>query len=652
MMEKVVGVLAHVDAGKTTLCEGLLYAAGALRRRGRVDHQNAFLDCDEQERRRGITIFSGQAQFSWQGQHFTLVDTPGHTDFAAETERALAVLDCAVVLVDCTAGIQGHTRTLCRLLQKYRLPTFYFLNKCDRPGADPQAVRAALQQAFGGAVVDCTSLAADGALSETAREELAALDEQLMERYFDGTATGDDFLCAARQLAESRALRPCFCGSALQGTGIEPLLHGLALLFTTSYDESAPLGGRVQKVRCDPTRGQLTFIKLLSGTLRPRQPLYLHTAHGEFEEKCGELRLFSGEKSHSVPQATAGQLVAVTGLHRAGPGDGVGWVADTLAPTVTPALQVAVLPQDGLPLVRAAELCRLLEREDPLLGVQYSPQLEQLQLQIMGPIQLEVLAGQLSTRFGARVAFGPCRVLYRETIKNTVVGYGHFEPLRHYAEVHLRLAPGVPGSGITFESACPLDLLDKNYQNLVRTHVFERPHKGVLTGSPLCDVHITLLRGRAHLKHTEGGDFREATYRAIRQGLEQAESVLLEPVYRFTAQLPAAHLGRLLADVQKVGGSFLPPETAGGDAQVQGLCPVAGFMDYPPQLAAYTGGQGSMSLQVDSYRAVPEPGPIIDAIGYDKVRDTENTSDSIFCAKGAGYAVKWDQVPAMIHIKD
>ena len=640
MNKLVLGVLAHVDAGKTTLSEALLYRSGAIRRLGRVDHRDAFLDTDEMERERGITIFSKQAEFSLGDLAVTLLDTPGHVDFSAEAERVLQVLDCAVLVVSGSDGVQAHTRTLWRLLERYAVPTFLFINKMDLAGTDREALLAELKARL-------DSGCADFSLPpEALAEEAAVCDEALLERYLETGELAEEDLT---DLVRRRKLFPCLFGSALKLEGVEALLEALRRHAPLrAYPEA--FGARVFKVSRDARGARLTWMKVTGGALRAKDLLTNRrpdTPEEEvWEEKADQLRLYSGEKFQPVDSAPAGTVVAVTGLSRALPGQGLGhetaWTVPALEPVLAYQMQTEADPSAAL------KALRLLEEEDPQLRVSWAA--GAIRVQLMGEVQIEILQRRLRERFGIEAQFGAGRVVYRETIAAPVESVGHFEPLRHYAEVHLLLEPLPRGTGLRFAAVCPEDQLDGHWQRLVLTHLWEKPHLGVLTGSPITDMKITLTAGRAHEKHTEGGDFRQATYRAVRQGLMSAESILLEPWYAFRLELPAAQLGRALNDVQQMGGEAEPPEALGEEAVLTGQAPVAAMGDYAKELAAYTRGQGRLSLRPAGYRPCGDPETVVEALGYDPERDVENTPDSVFCAHGAGYTVKWSDVPAQAHV--
>ena len=647
MNKLVMGVLAHVDAGKTTLSEALLYQSGAIRRLGRVDHRDAFLDTDAMERERGITIFSKQAEFPLGDLEVTLLDTPGHVDFSAEAERVLQVLDCAVLVVSGSDGVQAHTRTLWRLLERYQVPVFLFVNKMDLAGADREALLAELKSRLDGGC-------ADFSLPRPAlAEEAAVCDEALLERYLETGKVSEEDLT---DLIRRRKLFPCLFGSALKLEGVEALLEALRRHAPLRvYPET--FGARVFKVSRDERGARLTWMKVTGGTLKTKAVLTNRRAaeggrpevpeEEVWEEKADQLRVYSGAKFRPLDEAPAGTVVAVTGLSRALPGQGLGyetaWTVPALEPVLAYQMETEADPSAAL------KALRLLEEEDPQLRVSWTG--GALRVQLMGEVQTEILQRRLEERFGIRASFGAGRVVYRETIAAPAEGVGHFEPLRHYAEVHLLLEPLPRGTGLRFATVCPEDQLDGHWQRLILTHLWEKPHLGVLTGSPITDMKLTLTAGRAHLKHTEGGDFRQATYRAVRQGLMSARSVLLEPWYAFRLELPGSQLGRALNDVQQMGGETEAPETLGDEAILSGQAPVAAMGDYAREVAAYTRGQGRLSLRPAGYRPCAGPEAVVEAMGYDPERDVENTPDSVFCAHGAGYTVKWSDVPAQAHVE-
>ena len=592
-----IGVMAHVDAGKTTLAEGLLYVGGVLRRLGRVDHGDAFLDTDAVERERGITVFAKQAVLPLGDVELTLLDTPGHVDFSSEMERTLQVLDGALLVISGTDGVQSHTRTLWRLLQRYQVPTFLFVNKMDLAGADKARVLEELRGLDGG-IVDVTAPAPERG------EAIAMCGEEALEEFLETGAVSPD---TAARLTGERKLFPCWFGSALRLEGVEELLSGLEKgLPEKVYPRD--FGARVFKISRDSQGARLTWLKVTGGALRPKELISGGAGEERWEEKIDQLRLYSGEKFRVLEEAPAGTVCAVTGLSRTRPGQGLGAEEDGARPVLEPVLSYQlILPQGADPHTVLPRL-RQMEEEDPMLRVVWNERWKEIHLQLMGQVQLEVLRRILLDRFGLEVDFGAGGIVYRETIAGPVEGVGHFEPLRHYAEVHLLLEPGERGSGVQVASACPADQLDLNWQRLVLTHLLEREHPGVLTGSPLTDVKITLVAGRAHNKHTEGGDFRQATYRAVRQGLMQAETVLLEPVYDFTLEVPSDCVGRAMTDLQSMGGTVTPPESGAELVTLTGRAPVAGLRDYGRQVAAYTRGRGAAELHGGGLRALPKPG--------------------------------------------
>ena len=635
-----VGLLAHVDSGKTTLAEGMLYRAGVLRKLGRVDHRDAFLDNDAQERARGITIFAKQAVLTLpagpdaEETELTLLDTPGHVDFSAEAERALQVLDYAVLVISGTDGVQAHTETLWKLLARYRVPTFVFVNKMDLPGADAAVRLRELRGRFGDGCVDFTG--------EPDAEALALCSEPLMEEVLaDGAPQHDTLITAIAR----RQVFPCFFGAALRLDGIDRLLQGLQTL-TRMPPVWPEFGARVFKVSQDETGTRLTWLKVTGGQL----PVKAVLPGGE---KADALRLYNGSKFRLVSVATPGMVVAVAGPSATRPGQGLGAEADAEAPLLEPVLNYRADCPDADPhtLLKALQT---LEQEDPQLHVAWRNDLAEVHVQLMGEVQLEILQTLLQSRFGLHVTFSEGGILYKETITAAVEGIGHYEPLRHYAEVHLLLEPGSRGSGVQLAADCPPDSLAENWQRLVLTHLAERTHPGVLTGAPLTDVKITLAAGRAHLKHTEGGDFRQATYRAVRQGLRTAQSKnavqLLEPWYDFTLEVPADAIGRAMADIQRMCGTFDPPETLGDTARLTGRLPVATSRGYAREIASYTHGLGRWAVLPAGYDACHNAEEVIAAAGYDADADVENPADSVFCSHGAGYNVKWDEVPTKAHV--
>ena len=643
MRRITVGILAHVDAGKTTLSEALLYRGGRLKKPGRVDHGDAFLDTDDLERRRGITIFAKQAVLPLQSAVLTLLDTPGHVDFAAEAERTLSVLDCAILVISGTDGVQSHTRTLWQLLARHRVPTFVFVNKMDLPGSEKGLLLSALNSALGGGFVDFSLPKAELA------EELAGLDEAVLEEYINTGTVSDE--STAGLIAARRAF-PCWCGSALKLQGVDELLAGLEQWAPVPVYPAA-FSARVFKVSRDEQGTRLTHIKVTGGSLKAKTLLEGRTAAGEpWQQKADALRLYSGAKFAPLAEAEAGTVCAVTGLEHTWPGEGLGAETDEGAPALEPVLACEVLAPEGTDVSDLLAKLRLLEQEDPLLQVEWNEAAGRVQVRLMGEVQQQVLAHLMKSRFGLDISFGPGSIVYKETIAAPVVGMGHFEPLRHYAEVHLLLEPGERGSGLLLQSSVSEDELDGNWQRLVLSHLAERRHPGVLTGSPITDMKITLVAGKAHLKHTEGGDFRQATFRALRHGLMQAENILLEPWYSFRLEVPAANLGRAMADVQRMGGRFDPPETLGDAALLTGEAPVSEMTGYAAQVAAYTKGNGRLSMTVRGYEPCHNAEQVIAAMGYDPERDTENPADSVFCSHGAGVVVPWREAAAKMHLEN
>ena len=644
MRRLAVGILAHVDAGKTTLSEALLYRTGCLRRLGRVDHGDAFLDTAPLERERGITLFSKQAVLPLGETELTLLDTPGHVDFSAEMERTLRVLDCAILVISGTDGVQGHTRTLWRLLEQYGVPTFVFINKMDLPGADRAGLLAGLKRRLGDG---CTDFGAEGA---ALLENVAVCDEAALERYLEAGTLSDGEVAG---LVGARKLFPCYFGSALRLEGVDALLEGLER-YGPRPDYPPEFGARVYKISRDAQGGRLTHLKVTGGRLRVKDLLTNRRADlGEeqiWEEKADQIRIYSGERYRAVEEVPAGTVCAVTGLSRTYPGEGLGWERAPEPPALEPVLTYQVLLPPGCDPHTALLKLRELQEEDPQLHIVWNEPLREIHIQLMGEVQLEVLRVLIAQRFGLEVGFSAGSIVYRETIAAPVEGVGHFEPLRHYAEVHLLLEPGPRGSGLQFFSSCGEDMLDRNWQRLILTHLAERSHPGVLTGSPVTDLRITLVAGRVHVKHTEGGDFRQATYRAVRQGLMQAKSRLLEPYYAFRLEVPPEQLGRAINDVRLRSGSFDTPEEAGDLTLLRGRVPVTEFDDYAQEVASYTGGRGRLSLEPAGYGPCHDPEAVIAAADYDPEADPDNTPDSVFCAHGGGFTVKWDKVPEYMHL--
>ena len=637
MKRLTIGILAHVDSGKTTLSEGLLYCAGMLRKLGRVDHGDAFLDTHALEKSRGITIFSKQARLLYGGCEFTLLDTPGHVDFSAEAERTLSVLDYALLVISGSEGIQPHTETLFKLLCRYVVPTFVFINKMDISHLSRQELMGGLKR-LGDGFIDFS----DDVPKDEFYDGLAMCSEDMMEQYLDtGTVPADTI----RQSIRQRQVFPCFFGSALKLEGIKELLAGLEE-YTTEPHRGDEFGARVFKISDDPQGARLTHMKITSGCLKVKDVL-----HGSgWAEKADQIRIYSGAKYQTVDQAPAGMVCAVTGLTSAHPGDGLGAEAGAPSPVLEPVLAYRAVLPEGVDAHKALSALRKLEDADPALHVAWNEGLQEIRVQLMGEVQLEIVQSLLKERFGLDIGFDQGGILYKETITSTVEGVGHYEPLRHYAEVHLLLQPLEAGGGLVFSTGCKEDELDKNWQRLILTHLKEKTHLGVLTGSPITDMSITLVAGKAHLKHTEGGDFRQATYRALRQGLMQAESRLLEPWYSFSLQVPQECVGRAMNDLQAMGASFDPPEQRQEDAVISGTAPVIKLQGYPAVLTGYTKGRGRLSCEGARYLPCHNSDEVIAAIGYDPESDTDNPADSVFCSHGAGHTVKWNAVFDNMHI--
>ena len=645
-MKKTIGILAHVDAGKTTFSEQALYAAQAIRALGRVDHGDAFLDAHPLERQRGITIFSDQARFERDGDVYYWVDTPGHVDFAAEMERAVSVMDYAIVVISAAEGVQSHAETIWRLLAAYGVPAFLFVNKMDRAGADLGKTLAEIRKRLSPDAVplDCLK---GGALDEAALEAVAERDEAALEAYYAGELDEARALVTLRRELKARAIFPVFSGSALRGEGVKEFMDALHRLTETDYAAGGPFRARVYKIRHDAQGERLCFFKVLSGAARVREQIALP---GGETAKLGDLRLYHGARFSQVPAVEAGDLAAAVGLEGVMPGDLIGADARLREGFRTePMMAVSVEWADkAIPVDRVLAALRLIEDEEPTLSVTYSPETRAIDLNVMGPIQLEVLRQLMLDRYGLEIGFGPMRVLYMETIAAPAIGIGHYEPLRHYAEVHLRLVPGPRGSGIRFVSRCHVDDLALNWQRLIETHVFEKTHRGVLTGAPLTDVTVELLTGRAHLKHTEGGDFRESTYRAIRNALMYAESVLLEPVCRFSLRAPAESFGRVMGDLTRLHARTDAPETEGDAFTIAGEAAFADFAGYHSEFLAATRGRGSLNYALDHYAPCRNAAEVIAASGYNPL--AADTPDSVFCAHGAGFVVPWDQVKDYAHL--
>lgn len=653
----VVGVLAHVDAGKTTLAESILYTSGSIRRLGRVDHRDAFLDTDRQERDRGITIFSKQAKVGWHDMDITLLDTPGHVDFSAEMERTLQVLDYAVLVIGGADGVQGHVLTLWRLLERYQVPVFLFVNKMDQPGTDAAALLAQIKDRLDKRCV------AFGEQDAAFYEEIAVCDEELLERYLDGASIDGETIT---ELIAQRKVFPCFFGSALKVEGVTELLDGIRD-YTKMPVYGDKFAARVYKIARDAQGNRLTYVKITGGTLKVKQMIRNHGGNRGYgrnrgygsgmsetdavtEEKVDQIRIYSGEKYTVEQEAEAGCICALMGPMATFCGEGLGEETENTVPLLEPVMTYRIVLPDGCDVHQMYNKLCQLEEEEPQLHIVWKEQVSEIQIQLMGEVQIEILRNMIADRYGVEVAFDEGSIVYKETIVSAVEGVGHYEPLRHYAEVHLLLEPGEPGSGLQFHSRCSEDVLDRNWQRLVLTHLEEKEHVGVLTGSPVTDMQITLVAGRAHLKHTEGGDFRQATYRAVRQGLCKAQNVLLEPVYAFRLELPASMIGRGMTDLQDRCGKFGAPELSGGDAVLTGTVPVSEMAGYQAKVLAYSGGKGRLYTELKGYEPCHNAEKVIEAIGYEAERDTDNPCSSVFCAHGAGFVVEWDQVEDYMHL--
>ncbi|CAH0120595.1 Tetracycline resistance protein TetM from transposon TnFO1 [Paenibacillus sp. CECT 9249] len=649
-MNITIGMFAHVDAGKTTLAEQLLFHTNSIRTRGRVDDRQSFLDGHELEKERGITIFADQAEMRYKGKTYTLIDTPGHVDFSAEMERAVQVMDYAIVVVSAVEGVQGHTETVWHLLSKHKVPTLFFINKTDRIGADVRRVTDEIRLNLTPDVCDVASLNDDGRMDDELIAFIAERDDKLLELYMEEAYDRDAWLEAMKSMVNERRLFPCACGSALLDIGIAEFLEQLDRWTVCHYSNQGDFAGLVYKIRHDEQGARIAFIKALRGTLHIRDEIVSAAGTEQaIAEKVTSIRIYNGHKYDNTDRVEAGQLFAVTGLSAVSIGDGIGALRQQAVYEIVPTLVSKVVYPPSLHPKEVLRCFRLLDAEDPSLRVVWDEHLQEIHLHVMGVIQLEVLEQVVKERFHIDVSFDTPEILYKETIASAVTGCGHFEPLGHYAEVHLRLEPASPGSGIVFENNCHPDVLTVNYQHAVEQHVHERDHHGLLTGAPVTDMRITLLKGRAHNKHTSGGDFREATFRALRQGLEQADNVLLEPYYDVKIRVDADDMGRVMTDMQKAHGTFDPPEFSGGKAVITGKVPVATFIRYSAELASFTQGKGSIRLAFGGYGKCHNPEEVIARKAYNKDADPAYTSSSIFCSKGQGYVVPWDEAERHMH---
>lgn len=665
MKRLIIGILAHVDAGKTTLAESMLYQTGSIRKLGRVDHKDAFLDTYELERARGITIFSKQAEFTIKDIEVTLLDTPGHVDFSAEMERTLQVLDYAILVISGSEGIQGHTETLWKLLTRYQIPTYLFVNKMDLDGTDRKVLMNELKKRLHDGSIDFCE---EQDNKSQWMENLAVCDEELLDKYMEHNAIDTEEVST---LIAQRKVFPCYFGSALKLEGVEAFLNGLQK-FTKTIPYPEKFGAKIYKITRDEQGNRLTYMKITGGSLKVKNLLtnqkekatlqetknnqikggytQLFEVDDIWEEKVDQIRIYSGTRYETVDEVFAGMVCAVTGLSKTYPGEGLGIEALSDMPILEPVLNYQIILPPGCDAHVMLSKLRLLEEEDPQLHIVWSEQLKEIHVQLMGEVQVEILQSLILERFGVLVKFGTGNIVYKESIIEPIVGVGHFEPLRHYAEVHLLLEPDVMGSGLTFLTSCSEDVLDRNWQRLILSHLEEKEHVGVLTGSPITDMKITLITGRAHLKHTEGGDFRQATYRALRQGLKKAKSVILEPYYNFKLEAPSEAVGRAMSDITRMHGHLSPPEIIGEMSVLTGYAPVATMQGYQTEVTSYTKGRGRLFCTLRGYEKCHNAEEVIEAIGYDSERDLDNPTSSVFCAHGAGFVVEWDKVHSYMHL--
>lgn len=641
-MNKTIGILAHVDAGKTTFAEQVLFHTNSIRKRGRVDHKDSFLDSSDIEKHRGITIFSDQAVFQYNTSNYYLVDTPGHVDFSSEMERAIQIMDYAVLILSCVEGVEAQTEAIWQLLRKCSIPTFFFINKTDRTGADINSavhdIKSCLTEDLFLLTDDLNKENINGEIIEFIAEH----DDNLLERYINGEYEKQLWLNSMKSMIKENKIFPCMSGSALQDIGIESFIANLDMLTYTDYSSEDHFGGFVYKIRHDKQGNKITFIKDLRGKLKVKDELFS-------SEKVNEIRIYNGSSFRVKEEASAGELFAVTGMKNAAIGDVAGELRKKINYEMIPVMKSRVIFDEALNPKEVLNYFKILEEEDPALGVSWDEKLKEIQVHIMGIVQTEVLKELVKERFNLSVDFGPCEILYKETISEKAIGYGHFEPLRHYAEVHLKLEPGKRNSGITFENQCSTEDLLIGYQNLIRTHIFEREHHGILTGYPVTDIKITLLTGRAHIKHTSGGDFREAAFRALRQGLESTQNMLLEPYYRFRIQADSDYMGRIISDIQRLNGTFNTPDIFKNKVIIEGRGPVAEFMNYGIELTNLSRGSGKINLIFDGYDICHNSDAIIEKIGYNKNADIEYTSSSIFCSKGQAFVIDGSEAKSFMH---
>ena len=638
----ILGILAHVDAGKTTMAESMLYHSGTIKKPGRVDHKDAFLDTFEMERARGITIFSKQARLNWRGRQYTLLDTPGHVDFSAEMERTLKVLDYAILVISAPDGVHGHDMTLWKLLRQYQIPVFLFINKMDMPGMDRKSILKELQKYLDSGCVDFSDFQKR---KEEVSEELAMCSEELLQEYLEYQEISQ---ATVKNAIKKRKVFPCYFGAALKQQGVEEFLNGIHSM-TELPTYSRDFGARVYKISRDPQGNRLTHMKITGGSLRVKN--LLESSSLKEKEKADQIRLYSGETYQMTDEVRAGEVCAVTGLQRSYAGVGYGFETDAEAPVLEPVLSYQICLPEGSDVHGTFLKLSQLEEEEPQLHMVWDERMQEISARVMGEVQIEILKNLIHDRYQMEVEFGAGSITYKETIAAPVEGVGHFEPLRHYAEVHLLMEPLEQGSGLQFATDCSEDLLDKNWQRLILTHLEEKKHPGVLTGAEITDMRITLIAGKAHLKHTEGGDFRQATYRAVRQGLKMAESLLLEPVYQFRLEIPAENVGRAMTDLNKMNGIFQPPEMDSETAVLTGSAPVACMRDYQKEVTAYTRGKGHLFCTLKGYERCHNQEEIIKQIGYDAEADLENPTGSVFCAHGAGFTVPWNQVYEYMHLE-
>lgn len=650
-MKKTIGILAHVDAGKTTFAEQLLYNTGVIRNLGRVDYKNSHMDTDEIEQNRGITIFAGQGKFVYKEDTYYMIDTPGHVDFSAETERVISAMDYAIVIINGSARVQSHTATLFRLLESYGVPAFIFVNKSDMDSFDMELVMDSISDKLTNDAIIINNIEEIKKGNNELTEFAAERDEKFLERYLEDEYKSEDIILSLIRLIKDRRCFPVLYGSALKGIGIDSFLEVFNNLTVTNYSEKGEFVGEVYKIRHDDKGNRLTFVKAIGGKLKVKDEFYFNDS----KEKVNEIRIYNGNKYDSVNEVYGGDVFAVTGLKTPVCGSKIvmNGINEGMGKKyyLSSALESRVYITDNTDISTCIQMLRILEQEEPMLSVSYREDTGDILVSVMGKIQLEVLEQIFEKRFGIKIGFEKPKVQYKETIKDTVVGYGHFEPLRHYAEVQLRLEPLNRNSGIEFASECHVDTLGVNYQNLIQTHIFEKMHRGIMTGHPITDIKIVLQDGRAHIKHTEGGDFREATYRAIRQGLEKAESILLEPFYKFEIYVDNRYIGRVMSDIQKMRGTFKSPVQNGSTVMISGRGPVETFMEYGMELVSFTKGTGNISLMIDGYDICEVADKVIGEIGYDKGADKINTSCSIFCAKGTSFVVNWDEAEEYMHTK-